>query len=66
MASMLVSFLPFVFCDCAALWYLQLRAFKKLGTTGHWCLMPVILASQEAEIRRVTIQSQANSLRDPI
>jgi hypothetical protein len=30
--------------------------------------MPIILATQEAEIRRITVgrQSQANSSRDPI
>jgi hypothetical protein len=30
--------------------------------------MPVILATQEAELRKITVQSQlqANSLRDPI
>jgi hypothetical protein len=28
--------------------------------------MPVILATQEAEIRRITIQNWANSLGDPI
>jgi hypothetical protein len=28
--------------------------------------MPVTLATQEAEIRRIEVQSLANSLRDPI
>jgi hypothetical protein len=34
----------------------------------HWWISPVILASQEVEIRRIVVQSQprANSLRDPI
>jgi hypothetical protein len=36
---------------------------KTLIHVGHWWLTPVILATQEAEIRRFTIQSQpqANS-----
>jgi hypothetical protein len=29
-----------------------------LGTAGHWRLRPVILATKEAEIRRITVQSQ--------
>jgi hypothetical protein len=35
---------------------------------GLWRLTPVILATQEAEIRRITVRSQpwANSSRDPI
>jgi hypothetical protein len=35
---------------------------------GLWWLTPVILASQEAEIRRIWVQSQpwANNPRDPI
>jgi hypothetical protein len=28
------------------------------STTGHWWLTPVILATQEAEIRRIVVQSQ--------
>jgi hypothetical protein len=34
---------------------------------SHLWLMPLILATQEAEIRRIVVQSQhSNSLRDPI
>jgi hypothetical protein len=32
--------------------------FKKEKTTGCWWLMPIILATQEAEIRRITVQNQ--------
>jgi hypothetical protein len=28
---------------------------KRIGTTGHWWLTPIILATQEAEIRRITV-----------
>jgi hypothetical protein len=35
---------------------------------GHWWLTPIILATEEAEIRRVVVRSQpwANSSCDPI
>jgi hypothetical protein len=37
---------------------------KKLMPAGHWRLMAIIPATQEAEIRRIMLgsQSQANSL----
>jgi hypothetical protein len=37
-------------------------------SSGHWYLTPVILATQEAEIRRITVPSQAGQtvLQDPI
>jgi hypothetical protein len=31
---------------------------KVAGGAGHWWLMLVILATQEAEIRRIVVQSQ--------
>jgi hypothetical protein len=39
---------------------------RKEGARCQW-LTPVILATQEAEIRRIEVQSQSgeNSLRDP-
>jgi hypothetical protein len=41
---------------------------KKTNLSGHWWLKPVILATQEAGIRRTEVQSQhgANSLQEPI
>jgi hypothetical protein len=41
---------------------------KKICPIRHWWLKPVILATQEAEIRRIAVQSQsqANSSRDLI
>jgi hypothetical protein len=33
---------------------------KKFYATRHWCLTPVILATQEGEIRRITAQFEAS------
>jgi hypothetical protein len=33
------------------------NGFKRVQA-GHWWLTPVILATQEAEIRRISVQSQ--------
>jgi hypothetical protein len=30
--------------------------------TGHWCFMPVILATQEADIRRMVVWSQPGEI----
>jgi hypothetical protein len=35
------------------------RNTKRGGEAGHWWLTPVILDTQEAEIRTVTVQSQS-------
>jgi hypothetical protein len=41
---------------------------RSTGVARHCCLTPVILATQEAEIKRMTVQNQPrqNSLQDPI
>jgi hypothetical protein len=36
-------------------------AFKKIPT-GHWWLTPVILATQEAEVRRIMVQSHPRQI----
>jgi hypothetical protein len=48
--------------------YTTLYIFKISIKTGHQRLTPVILATQEAEVKRIMVQSQpwANSSPDPI
>jgi hypothetical protein len=48
-------------------WESTICMLSKLGARHPW-LMPIILATQEAEIRRITVLSQAwaNSSQDPI
>jgi hypothetical protein len=36
--------------------------FKKMSVAGHWWLTPVILATQEAEIRRIAVHSQPGQI----
>jgi hypothetical protein len=38
------------------------EAFRTSNTTGRWWHMPIILATQEAEIRRITVQSQPRQI----
>jgi hypothetical protein len=47
---------------------MPIYSLYKNDTSGHRWLILVILASQEAEIRRISVQSQpqANGSRDPI
>jgi hypothetical protein len=40
----------------------QLLKFKKGLLARHWWLTPVILATQEAEIRRTVVQSQPRKI----
>jgi hypothetical protein len=35
---------------------------QKYSSTGHWWLTPVIPATQEAEIRRIEVQSQPRQI----
>jgi hypothetical protein len=38
------------------------RVFKKKVLAGHWWLTSVILATQEAEISRIEVQSQPGQI----
>jgi hypothetical protein len=35
---------------------------KAIVAAGHWWLMPVIPVTQEAEIRRIAVQSQSGQI----
>jgi hypothetical protein len=35
---------------------------KSIKLARHWCLMPIILATQEAEISRITVRSQPRQI----
>jgi hypothetical protein len=35
---------------------------KELGLAGHLWLMPVILVTQEAEVRKITVESQPGQI----
>jgi hypothetical protein len=49
-------------------WESSVYVFKKESSAGCWWHTPVILATQKAEIRRITVQSQPRQTvwRDPI
>jgi hypothetical protein len=38
------------------------RLFRKKISAGHWWLMPVILTTWEAEIRRIKVRSQPGKI----
>jgi hypothetical protein len=40
--------------------YFSFKTVRKIA--GHWWLTPVILATQEAEIRRISVRSQPGQI----
>jgi hypothetical protein len=44
----------------------QSRHILNYNRAGHWWLTPVILTTEEAEIRRIWSQLRQNSFQDPI
>jgi hypothetical protein len=46
----------------ASLGYKVRTCLKKQKVAGHWWLMPVILATQEVEIRRIAVRSQPRQI----
>jgi hypothetical protein len=38
------------------------KAYKSIEKAERWCLMPVILATQEAEIRRIMVHNQPRQI----
>jgi hypothetical protein len=48
--------------------YAKVYVLKSMCCAGHQWLTPVILATQEAEIKRITVRSQPREIgqRDPI
>jgi hypothetical protein len=47
---------------CMISWIKCFTLQKKIGVIGLWWLTPVILATQEAEIKRITVQSQLGQI----
>jgi hypothetical protein len=50
------------FCEIAIQISSYLKAEKKTVRESSWVLMPVILATQEAEIRKITVRSQPKKI----